>query len=332
MERVRFTSGEAVVVRVVAVANIVVLLMAFALVSTLFIRAGDEYASAKSAAAAERLIAADIACNKPAPTSGVGYGKLWDSLDKSRWSSGRAVAKVPMPDGRTVWLYGQTTARRGKKEVLSAYSTAITQRGGCLHVSGLGTDVFPAEDAGGIVYSIISGIAAGPDSILVTALRLKLSDSCQGCFTQTGTRAALLGLDSRGDLKLREWINLPENDTAWGAALASDGKTVAVFGTQLDTSLIHFRFRVATVPLASFADLRKWKFSSAVIAEGIDDTLTAWHNAAGWHVATVPDPGSHTNARLWNSGTAGGTYRGAAAPSADAQPDRRFSVGPVANV
>lgn len=326
VKRVRFTSGEALVVRVVACANVVVLLMAAALVVTLVVRAGDEYATVKAAQAIRLADDADAACRRAAPASAAGYRKLWDSLDHKRWASAEAVAHIPLK-GRSVWLYGATTTTRNGEIALTAWSSAITQRGGCLHVSHFGDQVF-SNDPTGAVYSMIAGIATGPNSILVTVKKLTPTGDCADCTIDEGRRAAELAVDSKGDLSFTRWIDLPDDGVQWGAAMTTDGKTVAIFGTQRDMSLVGYQVKVATVALGNFADRSRWKVSRGVIADGVKDPLTAWQDSSGWHLATVPQVTSvHDDTSIWRSPTAGGTYRLAELSTTDLGPDRRFNVG-----
>lgn len=325
MDRVRFTSGEAVVVRVVAIANVVALLMGVVLISTLFLRAGDEYKAAQAAVAAKRLNASDAACSRPAPTTLAAYATAFDRLDRTRWATADAVGRVRMPDGRVVWLYGETTAQRGSTDVTSAYSTAITQRGGCLHLSGLGAEVLPSDQLN--AYSITGGIPAGGNALIVTATRLG-DVSCDSC-TAPYRRAARLTLDDKGNLHFEKWIALPDGGAVWGAAIATDGKTVAVYATQRDMSIVGHRVLVATVPLAKIDNLKSWKFASAPVAENVQDTVTAWYDGGKWRVATVPASDIHQPSPLWTASAAAGPYTRSTVPVPDLALDSRFSIGPA---
>lgn len=328
VERVRFTSGEAVVVRVVAFANMAVLVLAAALLATLVVRSGHDYSDARAVAAANRADLSDAQCRQVAPSSLSGYAALWDSLDPARWASATAAASVPLPDGRTVWLYGATTTRRGRTSAVTSWSSAVTQRGGCLHISHQGAPVLPSDDVWN-VYRLDAAIPASPTSILVTATRLNVSADCDSCTVPEGTVAALVSVNTSGDLDFSSWVSLPDNGVSWGAALATDGQQIAVYGTQRDMSLVGYQVKVATVRVADFANRSKWYFWPAPVARGVAaSTLNAWHDDSGWWVSQVPTSGSSaTVPPMWHGNEAGGPYREMHLTLSGEAPDLRFSVG-----
>lgn len=328
MERVRFTSGEAVVVRVVAFANLAVLVLAAALLATLVVRSGHDYADARAVAAASRADLSDAQCRQVAPSSVAGYAALWDSLDPARWASATAAASVPLPDGRTVWLYGATTTRRGRTSAVTSWSSAVTQRGGCLHISHQGAPLLPSDDVRN-VYRLDAAIPASPTSILVTATRLYVTGDCATCAAPEGTAAALVSVNSSGDLDFSSWIPLPDNGVSWGAGLATDGRQIAVYGTQRDMSLVGYQVKVATVRVADFANLSKWYYWPAPVARAVAvPAVNAWHDDSGWWVSQVPTSGSGAAVpQMWHAIEVGGPYREMHLTLTGAAPDLRFSVG-----
>jgi hypothetical protein len=116
---------------------------------------------ATRAAAVQRVI--QRAEYPGAPTTAAGFADLFAGLDPAQWGGADVAASVPLPDGRSVWLFGDT---------LSTYrlvhSTAVVQTGGRLHVSRGGAQLLPDDDAHHI-YWIVGGSVHDAEHLVITA-------------------------------------------------------------------------------------------------------------------------------------------------------------------
>lgn len=83
-------------------------------------------------------------CTIPAPTTAAGYARLWSKLDPQQWGGGDISLSVQVPDGRIIWIYGDTFQAG---HIALSHSTAIVQDGGCLHVADYGAPLIMPEDA-----------------------------------------------------------------------------------------------------------------------------------------------------------------------------------------
>lgn len=137
-----------------------------------------------------------------APTSAAGYTALWDTLDPEIWGAADVSLSVPMDDGRTVWLYGDTFST----SYGLVHSTAITQDGGTLHVSNRGLQLLP-DAANGDAYWIEGAHRVGGTQIAVTAQRVRIGTANGLDFHRVGTlnRTALLEIDPAGDVTFQRW-------------------------------------------------------------------------------------------------------------------------------
>lgn len=140
----------------------------------------------------------------PAPTSAAGYTRLWDSLNPDVWGGADVSLSVPLPDGRAVWLYGDT---------LSGYhgmvhSSAITQDGGRLHVSHDGDQLLPtAPDSHGrtVVYWIESARLTGAAEITASVAPTWVNGTSGWGRVSRQNRLAVLSVSRTGDVTFTHW-------------------------------------------------------------------------------------------------------------------------------
>lgn len=141
-------------------------------------------------------------CSTPAPTTASGYTQLWAGLDTAQWGAADGAESIPMPDGRIVWLYGDTFSN-GR----FAHSTAIVQTKGCLHVSHAGAQLLPNDDVHHIYWIEYGTPTSG--GLLIRARSVVLTGTCGWCFADGGfTHTAYVTLDRWGNLTFRRWVAL----------------------------------------------------------------------------------------------------------------------------
>lgn len=140
------------------------------------------------------------ACTTPAPTTAAGYTRAFASLPASQWGAADVALSVPLPDGRIVWLWGDTL-RAGPM----VHSSAIVQTRGCLHVSRAGAQLLP-NTSPTLIYWITGARTVGPGRLRVAARQIRLTGHCAWCFADNGlTRYATVTIDQDGDATFRGW-------------------------------------------------------------------------------------------------------------------------------
>lgn len=139
-------------------------------------------------------------CATPAPTTAAGYTALFNALPSKQWGAADGAETVALPDGRSLWLFGDTFS-----DDRFVHSTAITQDRGCLHVSHAGAQLLPNDPNGDIYWIDHATTAAG--QVTVIAERMSLTGSCTFCFHDTGvTVAAAVTVSAAGDATFVRWI------------------------------------------------------------------------------------------------------------------------------
>jgi hypothetical protein len=143
--------------------------------------------------------AAPVSCAKKAPTSAARYAALFAALPVKVWGAADVSISVKIA-ARTVWFYGDTFST-GR----FLHSTAITEQGGCLHVSHGGAQLLPNDNPTHI-YWIESAVAVSPTRIDVRARTVTLTGTKAWAFKDGGfDRIAVTRLNAAGDLTFVYW-------------------------------------------------------------------------------------------------------------------------------
>jgi hypothetical protein len=142
---------------------------------------------------------------------------MFAALPTADWGAADVSISVPMPDRRIVWLYGDTlTSTPGK----FPHSTAIVQTAGCLHVSRHGAQLLPNDDALHF-YWITAAASIDNGHVKVTAQRIEVTGAGVWAFRVTGTRTAVVTIDTIGDLAFDHWTT--EGDVPVQNIVRKDG-------------------------------------------------------------------------------------------------------------
>ncbi len=231
--------------------------------------------------------AAPAGCAVAAPITAAAYTRALASVPTSQWGGADLSISVPMPDGRSVWLYGDTlsgpTPTRWTRFV---HSSAITQDHGCFHVSRAGAQILP-NDSPTTISWLSAGIALDDTHLLVASTQVQLSGTCAFCFTPTGTRGAILTLSPTGDLTFASWLPHWPSMTqgiVWGIGMARAGNQVNLYGIS-GTGLLRDLYVATATP--TNARTGHWTLGTTPIAHSVDPAgVTPYHDKDGWHVLT----------------------------------------------
>jgi hypothetical protein len=142
----------------------------------------------------------------PEPTTVRGYQRMFDQVSVNEWGGADVSISDRLPDGRIVWLYGDTlSADNG-----FVNSTAIVQDGGNLHVSRGGAQVLPGEpkvDGRKRIYWIETMKVIGKNRISVTAMPMSIGTSSVWDFQRwrAESRQATLRVTPAGDVIFEKW-------------------------------------------------------------------------------------------------------------------------------
>ncbi|MGH2714673.1 MAG: DUF5005 domain-containing protein [Thermoleophilaceae bacterium] len=152
------------------------------------------------------------------------------------WTGGDGAYSVPLPDGRVVWIFGDTFLggvgpdRRRSHESPMVHNTLVVQHSGCLTTLHGGSPATPGalvpEGEPGTWYWPAAGTVEG-SNLLVTLGRYRRTGSGMWDWRFDGNALAVFSLP---DLRLAEVVELPGPDhVAWGAALFDSGNHTSLF-------------------------------------------------------------------------------------------------------
>ena len=196
-------------------------------------------------------------CSAPAPTTAAGYQAMFDAKDDATWAGGDQAATVALPDGRELWLFGDTL--RGNRLV---HNSLLLQRGGCLTAVPAKDEVIPTR-ADGQWYWPQSAAVLGTQ-LLVFCGRVVRTGSGPFDFRTTGTEVAVFDLTSRMPRFVRmaatPTTTSSEEQGQYGAATVRDHGWLYVYGTRHATGAYGRVVTVARVRPAKVLDDAAWRF------------------------------------------------------------------------
>jgi DNA topoisomerase IB len=144
----------------------------------------------------------------PAPKTAKGYANMWaEQVDTAEWGGADISISERLPDGRRVWLYGDTLSGNNG----FVHSTAITQDGGTLHVSDGGKQLLPNEaktpDGRQTIYWIEKAEAVGDNMLQVWAAPISVGEQGPWDFHRANpdSRVAMVTIDAQGNAHFEDW-------------------------------------------------------------------------------------------------------------------------------
>lgn len=161
----------------------------------------------------------------PAPTTAQGFTQMFEALDSQVWGAADLGISVPMADGRSVWLFGDTFSGRYGM----VHSSALVQSGGSLHVSNEGMQLLPnpLEDKN-LIYWIETARAVDASHLEVVAEQVRIGSGAAGGWDfhrdAVQDRTALVAVSPEGDVSFVRWTGWtadPKIDTRF--LTAADG-------------------------------------------------------------------------------------------------------------
>ncbi|MDX6218102.1 MAG: hypothetical protein QOG99_3686, partial [Frankiales bacterium] len=227
--------------------------------------------SALASPAAASVDAAPAApCTRPAPRTAAAYQAMFDGKNDATWAGGDQAATVPLPDGRDLWLFGDTIrgTRRpdGSRSPASAFvhNSVLVQTRGCLVAVPAAAEVIPSPRPGEW-YWPQDGVLQGT-RLVVFCARVRRTGPGTADFTTVGVDAAVFSL--RSGLPVLERMTstpsslTPERGDQYGKAVVRVGAWLYVYGSRGLPGTFGRAVTVARVRPAALLDPRTWRYWS----------------------------------------------------------------------
>ena len=213
----------------------------------------------------------------PSPTPGptpqvtvAQLNRLLAGVDLPLWQAGDIGASTRLPDGRIVWVFGDTVRAAQVRPRIVANSMLVTS-GLCtqqVETSGHGPVIADRRD--GVVHwpmSVTAITVDGRSEIVVLSGRIRRGTSGGGLdFTYLGSTATTFVVPDGGVPELRSQLELTPDSTAldqvnWGSAMTMHDGYLWVYGTQLPSRTSFGRaLYAARAPVERARDRRTWQF------------------------------------------------------------------------
>lgn len=162
------------------------------------------------------------------PTTVAGYEKMFDKVPVAQWGGGDVSISHKLPDGRRVWLYGDTLSKNNG----FVHSTALVQTGSKLHVSQGGKQLLPNSgkdpaDPKRELISWIDGVKQGPtrNTLVVSSMQMSVGKANAWDFRNTRegqSRQAIVKVDDTGNMKFVKWKGWAPTPTKNNPHLTND--------------------------------------------------------------------------------------------------------------
>lgn len=270
--------------------------------------AASTHATSTSAAAAAGATRAGT-CTVPAPTTAEEYTRAFASLGAS-WVGADQTASTVLPDGRVLWLFGDTVQGSLEAGRLTGghlvHSSFVMQDRGCFRVAAghYAGAVLPAAGDGSW-YWPQQAVVAG-STLWVTVLRVSGGSTGTLDFHLLGVDLAEFRLLPGGAPRYVAMHATPASQAGdfgvlWGTAVVRDGSTLYVYGTRrVAQPLSGKELLLARVPVARVVDASAWSYrtdsgwsstpTDAVVLRssqpGVSTSFSVHRSGATWTLVT----------------------------------------------
>lgn len=297
-----------------------------------------DHAALQTVSAQSATDATHPAAHRPsrAPRTAAQFQSMFDRLSGG-WAGGDGAATVVLPDGRTLWVFGDTIVGRpadsGPGYAPGAYmvhNSFVLQDGGRLRpVNGPGgREVLPNRPDGAFSWPT-AGIVDGGQLILF-ASRMHVTGTGSFDFAQLGTDLAVVDVPRGGDPLVRTVTHVSASNgttrPSWGQSLVRVGGWIYVYGTFTDPRPYRFgkELYVARARPGQPGDVSSWQYHDGhrfgpradrarplIGADGgVSTTLSVLVSPNGRAtVVSKRDEFLGTDVRAWTAPTPAGPFR-----------------------
>ncbi len=222
------------------------------------------------------------------PADAAGWNRMFRALEGD-WSGGDAALSLRLPDGRLLWLFGDSFVGDVTPEGRRADGTTIVRNAALISSGTCVTAVTPGRATlpgrGGTwlwpTSLVLTGTAPdGTATVAVFAQRMASTGSGAWSFRRVGAAVVTLTVRPRGSARVASVRDLPRSSVLWGAATVTQGGVTYVYGTRaVDEPLVFGRdLLVARSRTSDVRDPGAWTYRTA----------DGWSADARAAVAVVP--------------------------------------------
>jgi len=237
--------------------------------------AGSAFASGSrlTAPSASAAVVARPSCG-PEPVTSVGWRTVFDHLSGT-WSGGDGASSTRLPDGRILWLFGDTlvggvTASGGRPaSTRLVRNSLVVTSGTCVSVVPTANDALPGRGRTWLwpTHAVVTHTARPGGASTVTVFSQRVTRTGTGAFgfSRVGAATISLTVPWQGAPIVGAVQDLPGSATLWGAATVSDGEVTWIYGTRaVHQPLVFGRdLLLARAPTATVADPSTWVYRTA---------------------------------------------------------------------
>lgn len=245
-------------------------------------------------AAAAPTIPVHHGCTAAAPTTAAGYQNLFDAKNDRTWAGGDQAASVPLPGGRTLWLFGDTL--RGERLADGSRAAGgdlvrnslLVQTGGCLSaVRGPnGAEAIPSLPDGQW-YWPQDAVVLGNEVVVLASREHRTGAGAFG-FSSGGVDAAVFRLTATGLVFARmaptPSSHLTEAHDQYGKAFVRTHDWLLVYGSRAAARSFGRSVVLARVPASELLHPAAWQYWtgrswSRRATDAVATTSATWSSA-----------------------------------------------------
>ncbi|MCA0332308.1 MAG: hypothetical protein LCI03_20785, partial [Actinobacteria bacterium] len=248
------------------------------------------------------------------PQDARGWSHVFESAHH-QWSGGDGASSTRLPDGRLLWLFGDSFSGALREDgsrgpgTATARNAVVVTEGGCLESLTPGRDALPSPPGSWLwpTHAVVVGSGTSAQ-VVVFAQRLATDASDPVGFTRTGAVTLRLEVPTGGAPRVTGQTDLPQSATLWGAATAADGDVTWVYGTRQAATGAGRDLLLARAPTGTVGDPTTWRYrtasgwsseeaDAAVVLAGSVSTVPS-ARARGGRVLLVTKPGEFLDPRV----------------------------------
>jgi hypothetical protein len=235
-------------------------------------RAGTDAPTTSSTAQPREVATAAPACGAE-PHDAAGWAALFDGL-QGDWAGGDGSSSTRLPDGRMLWLFGDTVTGgvsadgRRTGEVALVHNSVVITAGTCATSLASRTEALPGS-AGTWLWPTHSVVTRAGDprtgtSVTVFAQRVARTGPGAFDFRRVATTTVALEVAWGGRAAVGAVHDIAGPGTLWGAGVLVQGGTTWVYGTRdAGPGTFGRDLLLARAPTATVGDRSTWLYRTA---------------------------------------------------------------------
>lgn len=206
------------------------------------------------------------------PSDAAGWAAVFDGLDGD-WAGGDGSSSARLPDGRVLWLFGDTvtgsTSADGRRSgsVSLVHNSVVITTGTCAASLASRVDALPGRSGTWLwpTHAVVTrrGDRRTGTSVTVFAQRIARTGPGAFDFRRVATATVPLEIAWGGRATVGTAHDIAGATTLWGAALVVQGRTTWVYGTRdAGPGTLGRDLLLARAPTATVGDRSTWRYRS----------------------------------------------------------------------